>query len=191
MRDRGFPFYWSDQFAKNLVAKGFEAREQHYDVATAFEVLEHVEHPLRFVGEIFERFSPELFLFSTVCFSAPEAPERDWWYWSFETGQHISFYSLEALEYLAKRIGCKFYNFGDDLFAFSKIDIPELSIWDRIKGRFKRQHRAGRLGKEVRPSLTFTDFEFLRKELDDREAGAAGRADLSGVLKPSPPVRKS
>lgn len=47
MRGRGFDFYWSDPYAKNLHARGFEhVPGSRYDLLTASEVLEHLPNPL-------------------------------------------------------------------------------------------------------------------------------------------------
>src|ERR1700722_11538366 len=48
MRDGGFDFYWSDRYAKNLYARGFEhVPGRKYDLLTAYEVLEHLPDPLQ------------------------------------------------------------------------------------------------------------------------------------------------
>ena len=48
MRDKGFNFYWHDQYAKNLVARGFEGKtiEKKYEAITSFENFEHFENPI-------------------------------------------------------------------------------------------------------------------------------------------------
>ena len=51
MRDRGFDFLWSDKYAENLYARGFEHAPSSGPLAgvTAFEVFEHLVDP---AGEI-------------------------------------------------------------------------------------------------------------------------------------------
>jgi hypothetical protein len=45
----GFDFYWTDKYAENLFARGFEAQSIFHSTAAAFEVLEHIENPLAFL----------------------------------------------------------------------------------------------------------------------------------------------
>ena len=43
MRDKGFNFFWQDQYTKNQFAQGFENYvEGKYELLTAFEVFEHL-----------------------------------------------------------------------------------------------------------------------------------------------------
>lgn len=46
MRDAGFPFEWYDKYSENLFAKHCEKKQEHYDVVTAFELLEHLPDPV-------------------------------------------------------------------------------------------------------------------------------------------------
>src|SRR5689334_18239883 len=47
MRDRGHDFHWYDGYSPNLLAGGFEADlAGRYDLATAFELVEHLPDPL-------------------------------------------------------------------------------------------------------------------------------------------------
>jgi hypothetical protein len=44
----------------------------------------------------------------------------DWWYFVPEIGQHISFYTIESLEYIARKFTYKFYSNGTNLHLFTK-----------------------------------------------------------------------
>jgi len=94
MRDAGFDFYWHDSYCKNIHARGFEfdVKSGPYKVVTAFEVLEHVINPIEFVSEAIRKTQADVFIFSTELFEGIPPKPEDWWYYSFETGQHISFY---------------------------------------------------------------------------------------------------
>lgn len=110
MRDIGFDFYWFDRYCENLLAKGFEFSKEHHGcrAITAMEVIEHVSDPVSFIEESLSFGGAETLIFTTELFEgAPPNPDA-WWYYTFETGQHISFYQRRTLEVIAKRLGLKF-----------------------------------------------------------------------------------
>lgn len=115
MRDIGFEFYWSDPYCENLLARGFEHTPDisEYRAVTAFEVMEHIENPFDFVSGALRMARAGTMIFSTVLFEdCPPAPEK-WWYYAFETGQHISFYQKRTLTVLADRLCLNFCSHGD------------------------------------------------------------------------------
>jgi hypothetical protein len=58
MRDIGVEFFWSDKYADNILAKGFEAQKgSQYSIAVAFEVLEHLPNPILFLQQAREEFN--------------------------------------------------------------------------------------------------------------------------------------
>lgn len=109
MRDKGFDCYTTDKYCKNLFAKTFEPNE-HFKAEGlfAFEVLEHIENPLQFLTDCFNVYDCKTIIFSTLTF-ANKVPPKDWWYYSFEGGQHITFYQERTLSLLADRLSCKYY----------------------------------------------------------------------------------
>ena len=113
MRDRGFDFRWSDRYARNELARGFDYDSNlgPYTAVTAFEVLEHVEDPGEFVKTALAAGQADTLIFSTVLFDGA-MPPRDWWYYVPEGGQHISFFSHRTLEALARRFGLRFLSNG-------------------------------------------------------------------------------
>jgi hypothetical protein len=163
MRDNGYEFFWQDLYAENLVARGFEAEPGQYEVAVAFEVLEHIENPASFLAEMKNTYEFETCFFSATCFKEDTVPAADWWYWAFETGQHISFFSRSALEAIADRIGMRVYYLGADLYVFSVHD------WSRV--RLKKRGLARLFQRTEHPtSLTSDDHrkmvERLRQGID-------------------------
>ena len=113
MRDAGFDFYWSDKYCPNLLARGFEdVPGTVYTAVTAFEVMEHLQDPVGFISETLGMAKTRTLVFSTELFeNAPPAPDI-WWYYTFETGQHISFYQLRTLKVIGMKLGLKCYSNG-------------------------------------------------------------------------------
>lgn len=111
MRDIGFDFYWEDKFCQNVLARGFDSTQAGGPITavTAFEVLEHVADPVGFVTETLARFNTRTLIFSTELYSGEAAPARDWWYYSFANGQHISFFQERTLRKMAEVMGLQFY----------------------------------------------------------------------------------
>lgn len=113
MRDIGFDFYWTDPFCVNLFAKGFEADRAggSFSVITAFEVMEHLHDPIGFVRDALARYDGDSFAFSTQLFEG-NPPPLDWPYYSFETGQHVTFYQRRTLRHIADALGMKLFSSG-------------------------------------------------------------------------------
>jgi hypothetical protein len=102
MRDFGFDFYWYDPFAENLFAKGFEYNKQdNILLITAFECFEHFANPLEEIEKMLQ-ISTNI-IFSTRVFQGVPPKPNDWWYYSLDSGQHISFYSTKTLKHLADK----------------------------------------------------------------------------------------
>jgi len=110
MRDFGFDFYWQDKYCQNLMARGFEYASEHGPVAavTAIEVLEHTPDPVGFIRATLERFATRTLIFTTMLYAGDMAPPRDWWYYAFATGQHVSFFQARTLEHIAATLGLRF-----------------------------------------------------------------------------------
>ena len=53
-------------------------------------------------------FDTRNFIFSTFLYEGAVPPARDWWYYAFDAGQHISFYQERTLKKLADRLGLHF-----------------------------------------------------------------------------------
>jgi len=115
MRDVGFDYYWHDQYCENIHAKGFEYRESFgsCSAVTAFEVLEHLEHPESFVVSALDLAQTDTFIFSTELYANKPPLPIEWWYYSFEIGQHISFYQLRTLKFIARKLKMSLYSFNN------------------------------------------------------------------------------
>ena len=112
MRDIGFDFYWHDEYCGNLFARGFDADRLSGAVSavTAFEVLEHVQDPLDFINSCLQNNTTSTIIFSTELFSGDPPAPSDWWYYTPDTGQHISFYQRRTLEVMADRLSLRLYS---------------------------------------------------------------------------------
>lgn len=135
MRDAGLDFYWSDKFSRNLLAPGFEYRPAHGPclAVTAFEVLEHVEDPRAFVTEALAAGDADTLVFSTELYAGAPPRPADWWYYSFETGQHIAFYRRDTLQRLATELGLRFHT-SHGLHFLSRRALPARRM-DIVLGR--------------------------------------------------------
>ncbi|MGR9087535.1 MAG: class I SAM-dependent methyltransferase [Gammaproteobacteria bacterium] len=112
MRDIGFDFYWKDRYSANIHARGFEfdADRTRCTALTAFEVLEHLEDPVVFIGDSLREAHTDTLIFTTELFAGyPPAPGA-WWYYAPETGQHISFYQYRTLKTISERLGLNLYS---------------------------------------------------------------------------------
>jgi len=119
LRDRGFECFTTDPYCPNLFASAFELPTGFKaDALFAFEVLEHIHHPYEFIEQQFTKFDCRTLVFSTLTFPAAPPP-RDWWYYAFDTGQHITFYQRRSLELLAERLRCHYHQVNPGLHVIS------------------------------------------------------------------------
>ena len=126
MRDLGYDFLWSDKYAENILAKGFEYVNQDIKLVTAFELMEHIEDPCTEIEKIL-RYSDNI-VFSTLCYDEGyNYKDSSWWYYGQEDGQHIMFYSRQTLKYIAKLYDLNYYDAGV-LHIFTKKELSALKL---------------------------------------------------------------
>lgn len=118
MRDVGFDYYWDDPYAENLCARGFEFDPKTIKASaiTAFEVFEHLPDPVQEFAKM-QKLSRNI-VFSTKLIPSPRPTIHEWWYYGLEHGQHVSFYTQAALEFLARKHGVILVSNRDDLHLF-------------------------------------------------------------------------
>jgi len=127
MRDIGIDFYWSDPYADNLLAKKFEIEPGvRYDLATSFESFEHFEDPITELDKIL-KISDNIIV-TTELLPTPIPTVNDWWYYSPEHGQHISFYTINAFNKLASHFNLHYYN-SDNVHLLVKKKLPLYGRW--------------------------------------------------------------
>lgn len=156
MRDKGFNFYREDKYCENLFAVNFDLQDiggkKKFELATAFELFEHLDKPLEDIEKIFS-------FTDTIIFSTELQPKTkikaasDWWYFTPETGQHISFYSRKTLEYIAKKYHLSFYS-SDSLHILSRRKFT--------KNPLSTAKKEGIKGGNEPKSLMQSDFEIAK-----------------------------
>ncbi|MBI5134440.1 MAG: class I SAM-dependent methyltransferase [Candidatus Taylorbacteria bacterium] len=128
MRDIGFDFYWHDPYCENLFAKGFELdkAKRRIGLVTAFEAFEHFEDPKAELEKILS--ISRTVLFSTDLVPQPAPKLNEWWYYSPEHGQHVSFYSKKSIETLAKTYNLRYYTDNKRLHLLTDRKLPLFSF---------------------------------------------------------------
>jgi hypothetical protein len=115
LRDYGLNCFVKDKYAAPTYAQGFtEPDFQTPDLVVAFEVLEHFPNPKTDLDNLFS-LNPEVLFVSTGIYTNEQS---DWWYLAPETGQHIFFYSKEALHLIANRYGYSLLLTNGDFILF-------------------------------------------------------------------------
>jgi len=88
----------------------------------------------------------------------------DWWYYGLDHGQHVSFYGLETLRYLAGQFGLNFTSDGSGLHMFSTKPVNS-RLFRFVANKFSASVISSTL---KRRSLLETDFEKIcRRETRD------------------------
>jgi len=161
MRDLGYNFSAYDTHCRNMFAEDFALDSldgKHFDLTTAFEVLEHLENPIEVIAKIFAH--SDNLLATTEIVPNPVPRLADWWYFAPEHGQHISFYARKTLGIIAAKSKRFFYS-NNNLHLFSIKPINEF-----IFHRATRTRNAQWLGLwRRRKSLLEEDFQKRMKEV--------------------------
>lgn len=134
LRDNGVDAFWSDLYSENILAKGFEGNRDRYAVCTAFECFEHLIEPIQELGSLFAL--SDNVLASTSLISDPAPKLADWWYYGVEHGQHIGFYRLKTLAFLAKQYGRFLISDGHSVHLFSSVKVNN-PTWRAYRGLFR------------------------------------------------------
>lgn len=160
LRDRGHDAWWMDAYCENLLAAGFEAVPgAHYDLLTAFELVEHLPDPM----EGFRRMralAPRLLL-STDLQPGDGTDLRAWRYLAPEAGQHIGFFTRRSLEIVGEQLGLRLSSNGSNLHVLAEEAVSER--WLRTLRKPSRARRWAWLGK--RPGLTYQDADAMLRRL--------------------------
>ncbi len=127
MRDKGLAFHHFEPYAQNLFAQGLEAdpATERFDLATAFEVVEHLKDPVKELAVLAR--STDRLLFTTQL--QPPTPPRpdEWWYFMADSGQHIMFHTRRSLELLGEQLGYELTSNGDQYHLFHRGPLRPLT----------------------------------------------------------------
>lgn len=128
MRDRGFDFRWRDPYATNVFARGFEAPSNpaRYGAITWLECAEHVRDPADALAALLSE--TDVVILSTQILPSPAPPPDRWWYYGWGHGQHVSFYTRDALEALARRSGARCLSDGRTIHMITRRPINPLLL---------------------------------------------------------------
>lgn len=178
LRDRGWDCHTTDAHCTNLFARHFEpGPDFQTPTLMAFEVFEHILEPLAFVRDAIARHGARTFIFSTLTHDW-EVPPRDWWYYTFETGQHVSLYRQQTLDALAARIGWHHVPLSAELHLLTA-NPPGRATRFLLDRRHRIVARAFRTLANLRRqgrSLMMSDYEAIKSEVV-REQLAKGDPD--------------
>ena len=129
LRDSGYDFYGNDAYSNMELIKPFSNPQGRTFLKTAFEVVEHVPSlPIFLKDNIFKK---DTFIFSTLIRPNEAIPDKSWWYYAFENGQHVSFHSKKSLSQAFKMAGYNPKNlisFGSNIHLFSEDKIWKISF---------------------------------------------------------------
>nr|WP_121269741.1 class I SAM-dependent methyltransferase [Pedobacter schmidteae] len=172
MRDKGYDFYHHDNYCKNIFAEFFDLsdcnQKNDFELVSAFEVLEHLANPLEEIEKI-ASLGKNMLVTTMI---QPEHLESidDWWYFIPETGQHISFYTLKALEYIAKELGMYLTSNGTNMHLFTKEKLTKSPFESK-----KEPYLIGKMRRKVsrydlehmksRESLISKDWQMIRSKI--------------------------
>jgi hypothetical protein len=154
MRDFGYNFFWEDKYTENIFALGSEssrADKDWYEAVTVFECFEHWVDPLSEIKQLFMK--TDTIFFTTNLITTPAPKPSDWWYYGFDHGQHISFFSKKSLVVISNLLGCYFFSKnGIHILARKKISLFRLFL-----ASLKAKSVIYFLGTTGKNSLVYTD----------------------------------
>lgn len=163
MRDIGFDFYWNDKYSKNLFVRGFAYNEniKNIELITSFESFEHFVNPIEEIKKML-KISKSI-LVSTMLLPDPIPKPNEWWYYGLEHGQHISFYSIKTLDFIAQKYELYLYSNG--------INLHLLTTKKFNKAYFRFLLRLSRFGlyllcKKSMKSKTFDDMNLVISSIE-------------------------
>jgi hypothetical protein len=138
LRDKGIDAFWADPYSENLVARGFEYTGGGGSLLTAFEAFEHFVNPVQEMNQLVS-ISPNILLTTSLA-PSPTPQPSDWWYYGLDHGQHVGFYRLASLQYLADKFGLNLLSDGvsTHLFTQEKFSMTKWKIFRFLARRCQK-----------------------------------------------------
>ena len=133
---------------------------------TAFEVLEHVPNPVEFLKSALDKANSDTIIFSTTLYGDTPPDLDGWEYYSFETGQHISFYQTRTMERMAAELGATYYGNGS-MHIITRRKAPLSRILIKICFSRLRWLLYPWVRRQLN-GLTLSDSRAMIKRLNDR-----------------------
>jgi len=159
LRDKGVEALWADLYSKNLVARHFEYKgEEQISLVMAFEAFEHFLNPGEEMSKLVKISSN--ILLTTTLLPRPTPLPVDWWYYGLEHGQHIGFYRIDTLKYLANKFGLNFLSDGVSAHLFTK-EKHNLYTWKLLRRTarwFPMLFSGGLSSKTISDHLLIEDY---------------------------------
>ncbi len=159
MRDIGFDFYWHDPYSTNLVARGFESKNNSlkYELITSFESFEHFAQPNKEIEKMLQ--ISDNILFSTELLPSVVPNPEKWWYYGLEHGQHISFYSYKTLKYIGQKYNMSFCSDNRNFHLLTKNKSINNGIYNFLL-KFQKYGLFFYIKRRIK-SLTVDDMNLL------------------------------
>ncbi len=160
LRDVGFNCYWDDKYSDNLVARGFEYqnhKSEPIDLITAYELFEHLEKPITTIEKLIT--ITDNILFSTQLLPDPIPKPDQWWYYALESGQHIHFYSIETLQYIADKFKLNLYTNRSSFHLFTKKEFSTQQVNEFILSTNEKLFKDA---VENMESKTVSDMNYIK-----------------------------
>jgi hypothetical protein len=118
LRDAGLDCRWQDPYCQPVFAVGPNHSEIiHFDLVFMSEVALHLTEPLETIKALMSR-SDRLLMTAVV---PPEFITTDWWYLMPQTGQHVAFYPVQTLKWIASELSLYLLTDGKFFHQFSKV----------------------------------------------------------------------
>jgi len=179
-RDRGLDMRQYEPMAANLFAQGLEASpKSDFAVVSLVEVFEHLTDPLDVLSLLSEK--AELVIVSTELVPAGLDDLTKWHYLVPDLGQHVTFYTVDALRRLAQQTGYQLTTDGRGLHVFSRKTLSR-----RARAVLNRPRLAPVLAKVQRRrdhagSFTLADAAAIQEAANGAK-GAVADNGASAVL---------
>ena len=118
LRDAGLDCRWEDPYCQPIFAVGPNHSEiSHFDLVFMSEVALHLTEPLETIKALMSR-SDRLLMTAVV---PPEKIGTDWWYLMPQTGQHVAFYPVKTLQWIASDLSLYLLTDGKFFHQFSSV----------------------------------------------------------------------